>query len=94
MELFKQLTKQENNDTYQLLIISDPRVQRGQVVQAGTPLAVKVPTYGDNIKWFFTYQMGFMYWRYFMWNFAGKQNDMQGFGNKQRWKLDHRNLIY
>lgn len=41
------------------------------------------PTYGDNINWFVTYQMGFMYWRYFMWNFAGKQNDVQGFGNKR-----------
>jgi hypothetical protein len=41
------------------------------------------PTYGDNINWFVTYQMGFMYWRYFMWNFAGKQNDIQGFGNKE-----------
>ena len=41
------------------------------------------PTYGDNIKWFVTYQMGFMYWRYFMWNFAGKQNDIQGSGNKR-----------
>src|SRR6202008_1517953 len=39
------------------------------------------PTYGDNIKWFFSYQLGLMYWRYFMWNFAGKQNDLQGFGN-------------
>ena len=41
------------------------------------------PTYADNINWFITYQMGFMYWRYFMWNFAGKQNDVQGFGNKR-----------
>lgn len=41
------------------------------------------PTYGDNINWFITYQMGHMYWRYFMWNFAGKQNDLQGFGNKR-----------
>ena len=41
------------------------------------------PTYSDNINWFFTYQMGLMYWRYFMWNFAGKQNDIQGFGNKR-----------
>jgi MFS family permease len=41
------------------------------------------PSYGDNIRWFVTYQMGFMYWRYFMWNFAGKQNDVQGFGNKR-----------
>lgn len=43
----------------------------------------EAPTYGDNIHWAVTYQMGFMYWRYFMWNFAGKQNDLQGFGNKR-----------
>jgi len=41
------------------------------------------PTYADNMNWFFTYQMGLMYWRYFMWNFAGKQNDVQGLGNKR-----------
>ncbi len=41
----------------------------------------EAPTYGDNFEWFFTYQMGLMYWRYFMWNFAGKQNDVQGMGN-------------
>lgn len=39
------------------------------------------PTYGQNMEWFFTYQMGLMYWRYFMWNFSGKQNDVQGMGN-------------
>jgi hypothetical protein len=38
------------------------------------------PTYGDNLNWFFTYQMNMMYWRYFMWNFAGKQNDVQSSG--------------
>lgn len=38
-----------------------------------------VPTYGDNMKFFFNYQLGFMYWRYFMWNFSGRQNDEQGF---------------
>ncbi len=43
----------------------------------------EAPSYADNINWFVTYQMGFMYWRYFMWNFAGKQNDIQGFGNKR-----------
>jgi len=43
----------------------------------------EAPSYGDNINWFVTYQMGHMYWRYFMWNFAGKQNDIQGFGNKR-----------
>ena len=40
-----------------------------------------MPTYANNAEWFFTYQMGLMYWRYFMWNFAGKQNDIQGMGN-------------
>lgn len=43
----------------------------------------KPPTFGQNLNWFFTYQMSYMYWRYFMWNFAGKQNDIQGFGNKR-----------
>jgi len=41
------------------------------------------PSYGDNIEWFLSYQMSHMYWRYFMWNFAGKQNDVQGLGNKR-----------
>lgn len=41
----------------------------------------EAPTVGDNLEWFFTYQMSLMYWRYFMWNFAGKQDDIQGLGN-------------
>ena len=36
------------------------------------------PTMADNISYFFQYQLNWMYWRYFMWNFAGKQNDIQG----------------
>ncbi|GAA0537815.1 glycosyltransferase family 117 protein [Chitinophaga japonensis] len=39
------------------------------------------PTYRDNIKFFLGYQVNFMYLRYFMWNFVGRQNDIQGFGN-------------
>jgi hypothetical protein len=60
-----------------------PNAREGSVVYAGQPLAVKIPSYADNIRWFMTYQMGFMYWRYFMWNFAGKQNDVQGGGNRR-----------
>lgn len=41
----------------------------------------ETPTMADNIKYFVRYQAGWMYMRYFMWNFAGKQNDLQGFGN-------------
>jgi hypothetical protein len=36
------------------------------------------PTFADNLHFFFDYQVGFMYWRYFLWNFVGRQNDMQG----------------
>jgi len=43
----------------------------------------EAPSYAQNLEWFFTYQMSHMYWRYFMWNFSGKQNDIQGFGNKR-----------
>lgn len=41
---------------------------------------VMAPTFGENLKFFFKYQLNFMYWRYFMWNFAGRQNDEQGYG--------------
>jgi hypothetical protein len=43
--------------------------------------AVICPTFGENLRYFFRYQVGFMYMRYFMWNFAGRQNDIQGNGN-------------
>jgi len=38
------------------------------------------PTFGENLRFFFNYQVNFMYWRYFMWNFVGRQNDIQGHG--------------
>ena len=38
---------------------------------------VTIPTMGENLKFFFTYQVNFMYWRYFLWNFSGRQNDLQ-----------------
>jgi len=38
------------------------------------------PSFGSNLKYFFSYQLNYMYWRYFMWNFSGRQNDEQGRG--------------
>ncbi len=38
------------------------------------------PSFSENLKYFFRYQVNHMYWRYFMWNFAGRQNDIQGYG--------------
>ena len=45
------------------------------------------PTFGDNLEFFFSYQVNFMYWRYFMWNFVGRQNDMLSYGDltKGQW---------
>jgi hypothetical protein len=43
--------------------------------------AVVCPKFSENLLYFFRYQVGFMYLRYFMWNFAGRQNDIQGNGN-------------
>lgn len=40
-------------------------------------------TMGDNLNFFFTYQVGFMYMRYFLWNFSGRQDDVQGDGDIQ-----------
>ena len=42
---------------------------------------VVLPSFGENLRFFFRYQVGYMYMRYFMWNFAGRQNDIQGNGN-------------
>ncbi|MFN0276152.1 MAG: DUF2723 domain-containing protein [Chitinophagales bacterium] len=37
------------------------------------------PNMADNMRYFFEYQIGYMFWRYFMWNFSGRQNDEQGY---------------
>jgi len=66
----------------------------GKVV--GTPVRIRdrgevktlqKPTFGENLRFFFSYQVGFMYMRYFMWNFVGRQNDVQGNGefNNGNW---------
>ncbi|MBR1426674.1 MAG: DUF2723 domain-containing protein [Paludibacteraceae bacterium] len=39
------------------------------------------PTFVENMRFFFRYQVNFMYWRYFLWNFSGRQNDLQSYGD-------------
>ena len=73
------------------LIMKDSRVllpriysrdanHRQAYVEFGTIRDPNNPTYADNLEFLFRYQLGFMYFRYFMWNFAGRQNDIQGHG--------------
>lgn len=66
------------------------QVYKGWGTIGGIPVEVKnsfgrsdtlyKPKFSDNLEFFFKYQVGYMYLRYFLWNFAGKQNDMQGNG--------------
>ena len=46
--------------------------------QFGTVLNIEKPSLASNIQYLFEYQLGYMYWRYFMWNFSGRQDDLQG----------------
>jgi len=46
--------------------------------QFGQYLNIEKPSFGANMSYLFEFQMGYMYWRYFMWNFVGRQNDIQG----------------
>lgn len=56
--------------------------------RCGESVTVMQPTFLDNIKFFINYQLNFMYWRYFLWNFSGRQNDIQGHG-----EVNHGNWI-
>ena len=56
--------------------------------RCGEPMMIKMPNQLENIRFFLSYQCNFMYWRYFMWNFAGRQNDIQGNG-----ELEHGNWL-
>ena len=56
--------------------------------RCGEMITVKMPSQLENLRFFISYQCNFMYWRYFMWNFAGRQNDLQGNG-----ELEHGNWL-
>ncbi len=59
--------------------MSDYTQGRPKLYQQWTGNKTGVPTFGENISFFLRYQVGWMYWRYFMWNFVGRQNDEQGY---------------
>lgn len=59
----------------------DPSVDKG--TETGSD-GMRLPSFGENMTYMFNYQMNWMYWRYFMWNFAGRQNDIQGHGSAMR----------
>lgn len=62
--------------------------ERVNYMECGSQESAIKPTFKENLRFFFNYQVGFMYWRYFMWNFSGRQNDIQGQG-----EITHGNWI-
>ena len=53
----------------------------GNTIQSGQ---LQQPSFAQNMRYFFNYQLNYMYWRYFLWNFAGRQNDLAGNGEANR----------
>ena len=88
MMLFPRMysTKSSHIDAYKSW--ANIKGKRIKVDRCGRTESIVCPTFGENLRFFFSYQMNFMYWRYFMWNFSGRQNDIQGHG-----ELDHGNWI-
>ena len=82
MQLFPRIWD-GSNDQYHAEFYADWLDLGMEVSELSGRQRYEPPTFSDNIEWFFTYQLGHMYWRYFMWNYAGKQNDIQGLGNKR-----------
>jgi hypothetical protein len=53
---------------------------KGKKTRASSGEMINKPTFAENMKFFFSFQLNHLYFRYFMWNFAGRQNDIQGHG--------------
>ncbi len=72
-----------SNNPSHIQVYEDWGKVKGHPVRIRTGGEVKTlirPTFGENLRFFFSYQLGYMYMRYFMWNFVGRQNDTQGQG--------------
>ena len=81
--LFPRMYSEDHAEQYKAWI---PGGMRGRQVSyfdksKGENVSVTVPTFMDNLKYFLNYQFNYMYLRYFLWNFVGRQNDIQGYGD-------------
>ncbi|MDE7402698.1 MAG: DUF2723 domain-containing protein [Muribaculaceae bacterium] len=74
------MTCVEISEAYDSLGCEVARMDRSG--KRGKPVSYR-PTYLQNLQWFLTYQTGYMYWRYLMWNFSGRQNDRASQGEVQ-----------
>ena len=81
-------TKKTYTKTYERYIDKSKMRVTTQKKPNGTTERVMIPTFGQNLRFFIDYQCGWMFWRYFMWNFVGRQNDIEGQG-----ELEHGNWV-
>jgi Amino acid transporters len=81
-------SKKTYTSTYERYIDKSNMRVTTQKKPNGTTERVMIPTFGQNLRFFLDYQCGWMFWRYFMWNFVGRQNDTEGQG-----EIEHGNWV-
>ena len=86
--LFPRMHSAAHAQAYEDWLGGDLPMRDVDVEYEGQYIPMEMPTQGANIRFFLSYQVNFMYWRYFMWNFAGRQNGYQSNG-----ELEHSNWI-
>lgn len=77
--LFPRMYSSRENHVHEYEYWGD--VKKNNPIQVGDGETLYKPSFGSNVQFFLTYQVNHMYWRYFMWNFVGRQNDIQGHGD-------------
>ena len=82
-QIFPRIYSDKHAGLYKQWLGTEPSKTVTYKIPGDTPQMVTIPTQMDNLRFFFSYQLNFMYWRYFMWNFAGRQNDIQSGGEPE-----------
>ncbi|MFO7657275.1 MAG: DUF2723 domain-containing protein [Bacteroidales bacterium] len=81
MTIFPRLIDNSENYTEAYKYWAKIKGEKIRVTQNGQSETLIKPVFAENIRYFLRYQIGYMYWRYFFWNFVGRQDDVQGTGN-------------
>ena len=78
--VFPRMYSREHTEAYKQWTNFKGKRVRYKEMDGGPASVAIAPTFTENLKFFFSYQVNFMYWRYFLWNFAGRQSEIQGYG--------------
>lgn len=79
--IFPRMYSREDSHIEQYKQWAEIKGRRVQISdEDGQGKTIQIPTFAENLTFFFRYQVNYMYFRYFMWNFSGRQNDLQGQG--------------